>query len=79
MYEVVDLESFNVVGTYPDLDEALLMVLVTIKRSGEEAALTLSLGIDDPTGQTVGQLVAQGPELVAMARARYLSSAPALV
>lgn len=78
MYEVVDLESFNVAGRYPNQDVALLMVLETIKHSGDEAALTLSLGIDDPTGQTDGELIAQGPELIALARARYLFSAPAL-
>jgi len=67
-YELVDLDSRNLVGTYPNQDVALLAVLETIKRSGEEAACTLSLGIDDPSGQTDGQLIAQGHELIALAR-----------
>jgi hypothetical protein len=70
-YELVDLESCNVVGTYPNQDVALIAVLETIKRSGEEAAATLSLGVDDPTGQTDGELIAQGRELIALARTKY--------
>ncbi len=78
-YELVDLDSRNLVGTYPDQDVALLAVLETIKRSGEDAASTLSLGVDDPSGQTDGQLIAQGHDLISRARARFSIDMPAVV
>jgi hypothetical protein len=68
MYELIDLDSRNLVGTHPSQDVALLTVLETIRRSGEDAACTLSLGVDDPSGQTDGQLIAQGRELIQLAR-----------
>jgi hypothetical protein len=67
-YELVDVDSLNLVGTYPSQDVALLAVLETIRRSGEDAACTLALGVDDPSGQTDGKLIAQGHELIQLAR-----------
>ena len=75
-YELVDLDSRSLVGTYANLDIALLVVLETIRRSGEEAACTLSLGVDDPTGQTHGRLIAQGLDLVRLARGHALARSP---
>lgn len=76
-YELVDLDSRNLVGTYANQDVALLVVLETISRSGEEAACTLSLGVDDPTGQTDGRLIAQGLDLVNLARNHVRAPSPA--
>jgi len=76
-YELVDLDSRNLVGTYANQDVALLAVLETISRSGEEAASTLSLGVDDPTGHTDGHLIAQGRDLINLARRHVLTSSPA--
>ncbi len=76
-YELVDLDSRNLVGTYPNQDVALLVVLDTIRRSGAEAASTLSLGVDDPTGQTDGRLIAQGRDLIDLARDRFPAPSPA--
>jgi hypothetical protein len=76
MYELVDLDSFNLVGTYPNRDVALLVVLETAKVSGEHAADMLSLATDDPTGETDGELIAQGPALVQMARERWAAAQP---
>ena len=72
--ELIDLYSYNLVGTYPDQDIALLAVLDAATHDGEESAAALSLATDGPTGQ----LIAQGPELVRMARSRWLTQHPAL-
>jgi hypothetical protein len=76
-YELVDLDGRNLVGTYANQDVALLVVLETIRRSGEEAACTLSLGVDDPTGQTDGRVIAQGLDLINLARGHVLTPSPA--
>lgn len=75
-YELVDMDSFNLVGTYPDQDVALLAVLETARVSGEHAAERLSLATDDPTGEADGELIAQGPKLVHMARDRWQTAQP---
>lgn len=71
MYELMELSTGNLVGAYPSQDIALLVVLETIKVSGEQAIATVALGLDDPSGETDGQLIAEGPALVEMARTRY--------
>ena len=77
VYELVDRESGSLLGEYADQDAALVAVLVTIKYSGEEAAETLLLAVDDPTGTTAGGLIAQGADLVRMARDRWQLEHPA--
>jgi hypothetical protein len=76
MYELVELSSGNVVGMYADRDLALLMVLETVQRGGEQAAASLALGRDDSSGATDGELIARGADLVKMARDRWLAKAP---
>ena len=75
-YELIDLDSFNLVGSYPDLDVALLAVLETANRNGDDDAALLSLAGYDATG--VGELVAQGTDLVHRARARWQAAQPAV-
>jgi hypothetical protein len=71
MYELMERKSASLVGTYPDLDIALLVVLETVRASGESSLDTVVLGQDDPTGETDGEVIAEGPALVDMARRRY--------
>jgi hypothetical protein len=78
-YELVDMVSFNLVGSYPNQDVVLLAVLETARVSGEHAAETLSLATDDPASETGGELIAQGPELVRKARVRWQSEQPTAV
>jgi hypothetical protein len=73
LYELLDLDSCNLVGTYADEDAALLAVLATIQYSGKEAAETLSLASVDPTGATAGELIAQRSDLVNIARSRVFA------
>jgi hypothetical protein len=75
MYELVELSSGNLVGAYPDQDIALLVVMETLRNGGDRAVATLALGLDDQTGQTDGQVIAQGKALADLARARYATAA----
>ena len=68
MYELMERTTGSLVGAYPSEELALRAVLETVNLSGEEAIATIALGLDDPSGVTEGQLIAEGPALVAMAR-----------
>ncbi len=68
-YELVDRDSFNLVGSYDDQDVALLAVLETANRNGDDDAAELSLAAYDDSGK--GTLIAQGYDLVHIARARW--------
>lgn len=74
-YELIDLDSYNLVGSYPSKDVALLAVLETADRNGDADAASLSLAGYNATG--AGELIAQGLELVRMARARWQTTNPA--
>ena len=50
-------------GVYSTQDAALRDVAEAIQHGGPEAVATLALAVDDPTGQTDGELIAEGPEL----------------
>jgi hypothetical protein len=71
MYELMERTTGSLVGTYPSEDMALLAVLETVSLSGEQAIATIALGVDDPSGVADGQLIAEGPALVEMARTRH--------
>jgi hypothetical protein len=73
MYELMERTTGSLVGTYPSEESALLAVLETINFSGEQAIATIALGVDDPSGVTDGQLIAEGPALVEMARRHDLA------
>lgn len=72
----MELSSGSLVGSYPDEDMALLVVLETIRQSGEKAAATLALGYDDPSGETDGRRIAEGATLRELAYQRF-GNAPA--
>jgi hypothetical protein len=71
IYELVEASTGSLVGTYVDEEQALAAVAATATRSGVEAALTLALGVDDPTGKTDGTLIAKGQDLLTRARRRF--------
>lgn len=67
-YELIDLESFNVVGSYSDADDALLAVVEAADVNGEDDAALLSLAAYNDSGNV--ELIAKGADLLQLARDR---------
>ncbi|MHB8618483.1 MAG: hypothetical protein ACYDAG_02750 [Chloroflexota bacterium] len=71
MYELVDLEGANLLGTYRTEDEALAAVREEIDQNGIESLRTLGLG----TSGRHGRAIARGTQLANLALARAKQSA----
>jgi hypothetical protein len=67
-YELMELTTGNVVGTYDTEQDALRDVVQAVNQFGPSAAETLALGADDYP-RSSGVVIAQGAELVERANA----------
>ena len=67
MYELIDLDTANLVGTYECEAEALAMVRAAIQEHGPASVLALALGTSDAEGN--GEQLAEGQDLAAWALA----------
>ena len=65
-YELIELTTANIVGSYATQDEALRDVAETIRLYGPDAVATLALGFDDYPN-SVGHAIADGADLAALA------------
>lgn len=74
-YELVDVTTGSLIGVYTAEADAFAAVVETSNNSGDDALLSVALGLDDPSGATDGTLIAQGRELLAQAR-RYVRDDP---
>ena len=63
-YELWDLRSRNIVGTYPTEADALAVVRETINHHGREYVDDLVLGWGDDEDEKEGEEVASGAALV---------------
>lgn len=64
-YELIDVESGNLIGTYDSEDEALSIVRRAVQLNGSGFVDTLALGYEDDDGE--GAQIAAGAELLARA------------
>ena len=64
-YELIDVESGNLVGTYDSEDEALSIVRRGVHLNGSGFVDTLALGYEDDDGE--GAQIAAGADLLARA------------
>jgi hypothetical protein len=62
-FELMELSTGNLVGTYSTREAALRDVAEAIRRGGLTAVESLALGEDDPSGATDGALIAEGTAL----------------
>lgn len=60
-YELMDIDTGNVVGFYASREEALSVVRSAFERFGESGIVDLSLGFQNEAGQM--QLIAEGVAL----------------
>ena len=67
-YELIDVESCNLIGTYDSEDEALSIVRRGVQLNGSGFANTLALGYEDDDGE--GAQLAAGADLFARALGR---------
>lgn len=63
-----DLDDANLIGTYPSEDAALDVVHYSVQAHGRGSMLTVGLGRDGVSGQTVA--VAEGASLIELAERR---------
>ena len=68
-YELIDLTTGSVIGAYTTTHAAAGDILQALQDGGDDAVLTLALGLQDPTGQTDGILIAAGADLIRWFRA----------
>jgi hypothetical protein len=66
-YELMDVDTANVVGVYETEAEALAEVRSLLRANGSSFAEALALGYADEAGQ--GDLIARGSDLAARAAA----------
>ena len=64
-YELIDVESGNLIGTYDSEDEALSIVRRGVHLNGSGFVDTLALGFEDDDGE--GAQIAAGADLLARA------------
>lgn len=62
-FELTELSTGNLVGVYSTQDAALCAVAEAIQHGGPAAVATMALAVDDSTGQTDGELIAEGAAL----------------
>ena len=74
IYELMDVESANLIGTYDSEGEALGIVRAAIATHGTSAMDGIALGYEDEEGN--GALIAEGTALVARAVAAERDSFP---
>ena len=67
IYELIDIQTANLIGTYDTEAEALAVVRAAIERHGPTCVETLALGCEDRRGR--GKQIARGTALVARALA----------
>jgi hypothetical protein len=65
VYELMDVESANLIGTYESETEALSVVRAAVAAHGKVAIDGIALGYEDEKGN--GAMIAKGAELVARA------------
>jgi hypothetical protein len=63
IYELMDVESANLIGTYESEEAALAVVRAAIRAHGASAIAPLAVGCVDDKGN--GALIAEGAELIA--------------
>ena len=61
-YELIDVDSGNLIGTYDSEAEALAIVRRAVRENGTAYADSLALGRSDEEGE--GELIAEGAELL---------------
>jgi hypothetical protein len=66
IYDLWDVDTGNLIGSYDDEEPALAMVRALVDANGPEYADVLELGLEDETGFT--QHLGTGTELLARAR-----------
>jgi hypothetical protein len=67
IYELMDVESANLIGTYDSESAALAVVRAAIQAHGRACVASLALGCEDDDGN--GALIAEGTDLAARALA----------
>ena len=65
IYELMDVESANLVGAYETEAEALAIVRAALREHGPAYVEALALGYTDDQGE--GEMIAEGAELAARA------------
>lgn len=65
-YELMDVESANMVGWYDTEEDALAVVRSALDRFGPDSVMSLALATSDEDGN--GELVASGADLIQRAR-----------
>jgi hypothetical protein len=66
VYDLWDVETGNLIGSYDNEERALAMVRALVDANGQEYADVLELGFEDETGLT--QQLGTGTALLARAR-----------
>jgi hypothetical protein len=66
LYELLNVETGNLIGTYPTRAEALAVVRELVRLNGLAYVESLALGYEDQRGN--GEQIAEGAELAALAR-----------
>ena len=66
IYELMDVESANLIGTYESETAALAVVRAAIQAHGQASVMALALGYEDEAGN--GGVIAEGADLAARAR-----------
>src|SRR5437763_648324 len=74
-YELWDIETANLIGTYETEDAALSVVRQAIETHGQDYVASLALGSEDKRGRS--KLLAKGAELPERARPRLALGAAA--